>query len=65
MSTPDFNFVRFNQIAAKKVLFDDSFAYLLMQEYNFYKLVPTTNFILFLWERLMAVITGFSFEFSA
>jgi hypothetical protein len=31
-----------------------------MQEYNFYKVVPTTYFIVFLWERLMAVITKVS-----
>jgi hypothetical protein len=65
MFTPDFNFIRYNQLPAKKDSFDDSFAYLLMQEYSFYKVVPTTHFIVFLWERLMAVITGFNIGFSA
>jgi hypothetical protein len=64
MFTPDFNFVRYIQLAAKNDLFDDSFAYLLMQECNFYKVVPTTQFIVFLWEWLMAAITGFTFELS-
>jgi hypothetical protein len=59
------NYLKYNQLDPKTDLFNDGFEYLLTQEYNFYKVVPTAHFIVFLSEKLMGDGGYYRFPFRA